>query len=32
MLGMGKNARLKDGREVVGRHLVDIRLGGEDCQ
>jgi hypothetical protein len=32
MLGMGEDAWLKDGREVVGRHLVDIRLGGKDRQ
>jgi hypothetical protein len=30
MLGMGEDSWLKDGRKIVGRHLVDIGLGGKD--
>jgi hypothetical protein len=29
VLGMGQDARLKDGGKIVGGHLVDIGLGSK---
>jgi hypothetical protein len=32
MLWMWQDSRLKNGSQIVSRHLVDISLGSKDCE